>query len=290
MPIFVIACLYLHYTAAMTIFGAAAFRLLTPGADAAPIDGILRRLLAADWILALISALVLVMANAGSMGGSWGDAIDPGTIGAVITDTSFGHVWQAHLGVILLAGLALWTTPLARPWFAAAAILMLASLAFIGHAAMVEGPAGDLRRANQAIHLLAGGAWIGGLIPLLLTLRALRPRPLAAAALLHRFSLYGTFALALVLVSGAINAALLVGTANGLLTSLYGRTLLLKLLLVVLMVAIAYRNRFQLTPRLAPDPERIGRRLYRSIAIEIAVGLGIILVASALGTFPPPNA
>lgn len=290
MPIVIVACLFLHYAAAMTIFGAGAFRLFINRADAAPIDGRLRRLLLADWLVALVSAIALVMANAGAMGGSWGDAIDLDTIGAVLTDTSFGHVWQWHLGLIVLAGIAIAATPPGRPWLGAAALLQLASLAFVGHAAMVEGLAGELRRANQAIHLLCGGAWVGGLIPLILTVRALRPRPPAATLLLHRFSLYGSIVLALVLASGAVNAALLVDGAHGFLATPYGWTLIGKLVLVTAMIVLAYHNRFQLTPRLASDPEQIGRRLRRSIAFELAIGLSVILVASALGTLAPPNA
>jgi putative copper resistance protein D len=288
-PIVIVASLFLHYATAMTIFGAAAFRLAVAASEAEGVDGRLRPVLRGAWVLLALSAIALLMGNAGAMGGSWGDTVDPETIGAVLTDTGFGRVWQGHLVLVILAGIALARARPQGPWIAATAMLVMASLGLVGHAAMNEGLTGELHRLNQVIHLLAAGAWVGGLLTLFAAVLALRTRHEVAAALLYRFSRYGTIALVLVLASGAVNAALLVGSLQGLTGSVYGWTLLVKLTLVAVMIVVACRNRFVLTPELAASPAPVPRQLYRSIGLEVAIGFAIVLVASLLGTLAPPG-
>ena len=57
-----------------------------------------------------------------------------------------------------------------RPALASGALL--ASLGLVGHAAMQTGAEGVLHRMNHAVHLLTAGAWLGGLIPFAMCLRA----------------------------------------------------------------------------------------------------------------------
>ena len=106
------------------------------------------------------------------MADDWSAAVDPGAIGAVLTDTAFGHAWMLHLvlAAALVVAVFVW-----RDRWAAMAILSglpLASLGLVGHAAMQTGAEGVLHRANHAVHLLDAGAWIGGLVPFVLQPRA----------------------------------------------------------------------------------------------------------------------
>jgi len=48
------------------------------------------------------------------------------------------------------------------------------------------------------------------------------------------------------------------------------------------------RNRFRLTPRFADRNSAAGGALYRSVLIEQAIGLGILMAVSLLGTWAPP--
>ncbi len=286
MHIVIVACLFLHYTAALTIFGAATFRLLTPWAGG--IDDRLARISKILFGVLIVSAVAMVMTATAAMGGGWSNAVDPQVVGEVLLQTGFGKAWQWHLGLAVILGLAIWIGSPARPWTAVAATLLLASLAFVGHAAMVEGVPGDLRRLNQAVHLLSAGAWLGGLVPLVLVLVTSRSAPASALPALLRFSAYGTAAVVLVLITGAINTLALVGTLRGVSASPYAWALLVKLALVAAMIGFALRNRFQLMPHVTTDSTRIIRRLRRSVSFEIALGLAIILVASVLGTLAPP--
>ena len=70
---------------------------------------------------------------------------------------------------------------------------------------MDAGGVGTLHRANDAIHLLTAGAWIGGLPAFALSLRAYRNATLrdAAARAMKRFSVWGQFGVALLLADAA---------------------------------------------------------------------------------------
>ena len=107
------------------------------------------------------------------MADDWSAALDPGAIGAVLTDTAFGHAWAAHL-VLAAALVAVVVFGPRGRWAptALASAALLASLGLVGHAAMQTGAEGVLHRANHAVHLLTAGAWIGGLVPFAMCLRA----------------------------------------------------------------------------------------------------------------------
>jgi putative copper resistance protein D len=93
---------------------------------------------------------------------------------------------------------------------------------------------------------------------------------------------------AAIAITGAVNTLILVGSLDALFGTDYGRLLSLKILLYFAMVGIALRNRFRLMPRFADRFEGANRALYRSVFVEQAIGIGILVVVSLLGTLPPP--
>ncbi len=107
------------------------------------------------------------------MADDWSAALDPEAIAAVLTDTAFGHAWSLHLALATALVAVVAFGPRAR-WgsTALASAALLASLGLVGHATMQIGVEGVVHRANHAVHLLAAGAWIGGLVPFALCLRA----------------------------------------------------------------------------------------------------------------------
>ena len=214
---------------------------------------------------------------------------------AVLTNTRFGLVWIGRLALALLLAQSLcW--PRAQPLPAASQLLLLAaagllvSLAWIGHAGATLGPAAPYHLASDVLHLTAAGIWLGGLLPLLMLLRhagrARRPAGTAlAAAATRRFSLLAMLSVGALLATGIVNAWTLLGGARDLLTTDYGRLILLKTGVFAAMLGIAYVNRFHLTPRLAA-PWAL-RRLRRNTLAEIGLGLCIMLFVGALGALEP---
>jgi putative copper resistance protein D len=89
---------------------------------------------------------------------------------------------------------------------------------------MGEGALGIAREANQTLHLLAAGLWLGGAI---FCGWADRRRMRAGMCLIRdairRFSQMGYLAVALIAVTGAGNTLLLVGSAEAMLSTAYRR-------------------------------------------------------------------
>jgi putative copper resistance protein D len=164
------------------------------------------------------------------------------------------------------------------------------AIALTGHAGATPGSLGDLHLASDAVHLVAAGAWLGGLPPFVLLLAtaersADRTWTDAAAVATRRFSLLGTASVVALAATGTINTLILVGGPAGLAETDYGRLLVLKICLFVAMVGVAAFNRLRLTPRLA-QPGTI-RRLRRNSLVETGLGLLVIAIVSALGTMAP---
>ena len=72
-------------------------------------------------------------------------------------------------------------------------------------------------------------------------------------AALPQFSRMGYVAVALVAITGIVNTAILVGRVDGLTGTPYGRLLLAKIALFLLLVVLAGINRLILVPRIARE-------------------------------------
>jgi putative copper resistance protein D len=207
-----------------------------------------------------------------------------GGLWQVLTGTRFGTVWSVRLALALLLGLLLlW--PTLRWLQVAAATALIALIAFIGHAGATPGGYGQLHVASDLVHLIAAGAWLGGLPALALLLAAPRqPKGLAARAA-GRFSALGVISVGALVASGLINSWNLLSRPRDLISTAYGQLLLFKIGLFAAMLTIAAVNRFHLTPMLAATPAR--RSLMRYSLAETGLGLGVVLLVGALGTMLP---
>ena len=294
---------FVHFAAAMAVFGIGAFRLYAFAGDmgSAPaparpaLDRALARLMTAGAALALLSALAMVPCVAAEMAAMTSAAVDPVILRVVLSATEFGHVWCWHIG-FAVALVVLCLVPRRSGQVAAstaASLLLLVSLAWVGHATMDMGGVA-VHAVNQMVHLTAAGVWFGGLVPLgILLRRATRPEgaqyiPLARTALPH-FSQMGYAAVALVALTGLINSVFLIGSMKALVTTPYGQLLIVKVALFAIMVCLALVNRFRLMPRLrdAAIASTALRALFRSVAAEQALGLAILAVVAVLGTWEP---
>ena len=213
------------------------------------------------------------------MAGSWPAALELSTVQLVLGKTFFGQVWTWHLLLNLLLVIVL-----IKPWPALRLpllALLLATLAPVGHGAMLDGLSGQLLILNQVVHLACVGAWLGGLLLLVLILRQ-SPRP-ALEPILRRFSGVGYGLVAGLLVTGLINVRVLTGQLwptplfNG-----FALILLIKVMLVLGMLALALLNRL----RLDSGEQRLGS-LKASVMLEWLLGICAVAAVSLLGTLPP---
>ncbi|MGC1694000.1 MAG: CopD family protein, partial [Pseudolabrys sp.] len=184
--------------------------------------------------------------------------------------------------------LMLW--PATRLLQLAVAACLLGLIALIGHAGATPGTAGQIHLLSDMVHLLAAGAWVGTLPALAMLLTRARHEGGAAwdadaVAAIRRFSLLGAVSVSALLASGLINSWNLLGGPRDLVTTDYGRLLLLKVGLFAAMVYIAAANRFHFTPRL-PAAGAL-RALARNSMAETGIGLCVLLIVGVLGAMSP---
>ena len=295
----------LHFASAailcgLTLFllfvGEPAFRLAL-SSDLAQLNRRFRTLAWGAIVLSVVTgAAWLIILSARISGAPLGDA---DAIRAVLTGTTFGHMWLLRFCLVLLIGGLLLRFDKSRGWrtcgeIAGCALLcaaIIGSLAWTGHG--VAGPL--LESLGDAAHLVAAGGWLGGLVPFVMVAAQMRHSRTGACASLAvgvtaRFSIFGIVMVTILIVSGTLNTWYLVGDLPRLVGTDYGRLLLIKIALFVAMVAIAVVNRFALMPQLRradASVELTIRALERNGTIEIALGLAIVGIVSALGTMVP---
>ena len=271
---------WLHEASLMLLFGMSALGAMLHARLPALALPRLAALRTGAAFVALAAAILWLAFAAAQMAGDPAAMADPATLRLAAFATLFGHVFLLRAALLLLALVLRGARDaLVAPTAGAA----LALLAVTSHAAEA-GPAqfAAIGMIADALHLLTAGFWIGSLV-LLAALFARKPAQLGQAVGL--FAERGMVAVAVLLLTGALNAAtiLLGGEGHDMLP--YLCVLAAKLALVAAMLALAWFNHFRLLPRLA-DPEA-ARRLGIHVRSELALGLAAVLLASLLGLLPP---
>ncbi len=274
-------------------------------------------LLAVAWaVLALAGIVALVQQTMTVSGKELAPALGA-PLRTELLDTRYGHVWWLRAGATLAAGLLLLTlartaarrtaVALCAAGFAAAEGVFLA-YSLNSHGAALSSQAG-LAMAADFVHLSATGLWLGGLAQFLLVvpgcLRRLGPerrlRFLASAA--SRFSTLALGGVAAIVATGVYQAVRQLPGWGAFTDTGYGRTLLLKLLVFLPVLALAALNLLVIRPalrraacvdgraatRLAsrPQPARLERRFLLAVGGESLLGLAILAVVGLLVNQPP---
>lgn len=260
---------------------------------------------------ALLAASGILLAGlelgvmAASMSGVPLAQVERASIDILLNETTVGVAIKFRLAVLALI-LAFVAIPVRATGFQRRIVSVLggtaiATLAWSGHAAATEGALGLLHRGADILHLLAAGAWLGAIVAL--GWRMVRVgRPGAHTDELRRaqramsdFAIAGTVIVGLIVATGVINSLILIPPSQllSLPASLYGRLLIIKLALFLVMLALASANRFRLTPDLEAaigSTSHVGAvaALRRSLAIEAGAALAILALVAWLGTLAPP--
>lgn len=311
---------WLGYLAMMTLFGGFATRLFVLGPVLREATGeqreadegvAARRAVALFWLslAVLIPTLLLALLFQSSAvhGVSLGEAVLPSRLGKVITRTGYGKSWllqvlaaAALLAVTFLLGRSVRREPTGDQrglWWAglAASALLLLGPCLTGHTAAAAKDYGFATLADW-LHLVAGGFWVGGLFHLALVL----PRSLAQlgagrrtrflSRVIARFTRIAIPSVAVVALAGLYNSWIHLGSLGALWSTPYGKTLLVKLLLVLSMLALGGLNGFRFGPlaeRLVGASDEAGQTrlecgFTRSLKFEAALGALVLLVAAIL--------
>jgi putative copper resistance protein D len=275
--------------AAITAYGVSGFiACIAPKRLGQAIAASSNFLIVAASSLAVLSTFAWLPIEAAVIGESWQSALDRSTLSALLCDTEIGKAWLVRLALsLLLAEALLWrSAPIVR---LALSGLLLASLALTGHANMDEGTRGVLHILNDALHLLAGGAWLGSLLALPGCLARLRDPAFCTEAktALRRFSSAGHLAVALAIATGIVNTVLVLGRWPTDFTSAYQMLLAAKIALVAAMTGLALMNRYIFVPRMVTHPDRAIIQIRNGTYAELALGAGVLALVACFGILDP---
>lgn len=197
--------------------------------------------------------------------------------------TSAGPALMVAFTAMLFALMALRSAWYARALAMVAFIGAGLSLAMTGHAATA--PPEALTRPAIFLHALAVAFWIGALAPLVVLASK---SPATALPVVNRFSCIAMPVVGVLALTGFGLAIVQLEKPAALVDTPYGLILVVKLLLVLLLLALAAFNRFRLTPALA-EARKAATALKRPILFEYVIALVILAVVAGWRFTPPPR-
>lgn len=258
---------------------------LTALAGAAFIGGIafgarrrgLLLLLAGGWALAAVGLVALAVAQRAAAQVSLGTFLGSHLGRSVL--------WRALAVGLAGAGLGVASRGGTRRWRAGLALVAVGSVAAMvlhvqsGHAAASSWPWPMV--GVQAVHFLAAATWIGGLAALLVGIRG-SPAPEKSAAA-KRYSTVAGAALGVLVVTGVVRAVDQVDGWGRIVSTGYGRLVIVKSVLLVALAGLGAANRYRHMPQV---PTTL-RGLRRVGTAELSVAAGVFAVTGFLATSPP---
>jgi len=171
------------------------------------------------------------------------------------------------------------------PWAAGiAAMIAMALRAHGGHATATSTPV--LSQAEQWVHMIAGACWAGGLVLLILLIRERRGDPPVTQA--RRYSTIALAAITVVVATGLLRSISELGGIGQLVhiwNSSYGRTLAIKVAVVLVVIGLGAINRYRSVGRLETDASP----LLRIASTEVVAAVGILLLTATLTSYSPPT-
>lgn len=291
---------WLNFVSVMILFGSSLFPLYAGTREVRTIAAKSHVALA---LLALGSALAWAAYSLVEITGDPSSVFDAQSLNAFFFETPFGKAWLVRFA-LLIATLVLtifaWGRRSQPVWPTTVITLcsgaLLVSQAWLGHAGSGVGALGWAQIAVYAVHVLAAGAWLGGLVPLgwLLTRSgAVAPvdGQMRLCLALQRFSAMGIIAVILILATGVANSVFRLTSPAALVTTPYGLIICTKVLLLSLMIVLAAVNRLRLVPAFCQKSgfalDRYRAALTRNVVAELAIGALVLVAASVLGMLSP---
>ena len=258
-----------------------------PAAVTAPAWRALIRLALLSLFAAVAGSVTWLVAEAGRIAGVSGPVAALHAVPAVLSGTFFGHVVAVRLFALLIALALLGRRPSTARWRVTTLVCGSTVCLHAAHShalALYDGPSTLL--VSQAVHLLAAGGWLGGVLPLLLVVR-LTPPPTAAAAC-RWFTPLGHWCIAGIVLSAVWQFSALIGGVPALIGTAHGWTDAAKTFLLAVLLGVAACNRWCFAPALlGAEPVAARRDLLRSLALQTSAGVLIVFVAAVLSGLPP---
>ncbi|BFV55312.1 copper resistance protein CopC [Kitasatospora sp. CMC57] len=282
------------YAAFALLAGAVAFVLVCWPAGAAVKQ--VQQLLVTGWLGLLVATIVLLLLRGPyERGNKISQAADPALAhvsldGRIYTALAVRLLLLALSGVYLAMLVGQSGQPgeepaprSARSRLGVAGVLLAVGLTatWVGTDHAAVGMQVWLSLPTATLHLLAMAAWLGGLVALLVSLRqGIGPTGV------QRFSRVAFGSVTVLVLTGVYQSWRGVGSWSALTGTEYGRLLLVKIGCVAVMLAAAWFSRRWIA-RLRTDPAADRSGLRRSVLVEAAVAVAVLVVTTMLTSAPP---
>ncbi len=231
-----------------------------------------------------------------------------GSMFQILSNTAYGERWWlSQLLLLVMAALIfrLISRPSTSKSFTLPGLLLLpvvALQAMNGHIAPGRGFLFFFNVTLDGLHLLAASFWTGGVFTLLIAvmplLRPFSPEKSMVRPILQNFGKLAGLCLLVLIVTGFYKSSQQIASLDGLLTTLYGQALLVKIELVLLVALLGLLNTAILHPRVGDKLARILHRpvgwrpipahLLKRLMLAETTGLALTLLVAAFLTSSQP--
>ena len=238
-------------------------------------------------IVLFCATLVTLPIQSAHLGDGWTDAFNGEILKGMLLESGIGPSWFAQAAMASFVACAVMLAPQRLRLLACLAGLFVATRLLIGHAVMLDGTNELILRLSYLTHLVAAGAWIGALVPVFLIMWQMTDQPTAdQTTALRRFSIAGHGAVALTVISGAVNGVLIRGRFSFNPASAYDSMLAAKIAIVATMILIAIINRYLIVPRLRANANAV-LALRALTATEFLLALLVLVLVNLFSTLNP---
>jgi putative copper export protein len=286
---------WLGYVSLFPVVGAAVFRVLVRRTGSGWPDMVprLERRAAAVGLVAAIALLVELLLKLYLQARAFSDPTLPlsmDDVHTVLQHTRWGNGWhlQFMAAVLALAGYAL-----ARRWPSgwlvvfAAVLFCLIATPLTGHA--TEHPWGpQVGQLLHSLHVGAASAWLGTLAALVASVYPATlddpRREQILARLVHAFSPLALASAGTAVALGVVLGLTYNGGIGAIFTTVYGRTMLVKVALLGGVLVMGWYNWKRVRPALGAEPGM--ERLARSAVGELVLGTLLLAVTAVLVALP----
>lgn len=250
-------------------------------------------LIAVGWVLVGFgSVLMLLLQTSTTANVSLIEAIGSPILGSIIVGTRYGLLWMVRVALWILIGIVLWW-PTASKWRLWVALIIGVGLLLTNSLFSHASAAPDETAAvfSDWLHLLSTALWVGGLVQFVNVIGVLRKQsPSAtstAARMVGYFSNYARICVVGLIITGSYAAWLQVGSISALLTTLYGQSLLMKLIFFLPLLGLAAINLFVTQRKLNAGESLWVGRLRELVGVEIILTLGVLIAVGAMTSSSP---
>jgi copper transport protein len=267
---------WLGLIGALIATGALTFRLLV--LDGLPpwelADAIARKAAIRGSAAVLVAAVPALLVQAAAAGGRFGSDLAP-----TLLHSMWGAAWLVRVtaaAVLLILAIRAWRR--VNLPYAIVAYALLLSFSFSGHALALSGAQRALAVAADSAHFAAASIWVGGVGVMISILSRTSGR---LRELFARFTPVAIACAVVVALTGAYGAFLHVPQIGDLVRTVYGETLVAKMLLFLALIALGYLH-------LRAGRGRASGYAAATLTMEALIGLAVVTLSAFLvGQMPP---